>query len=142
LRLYADTSFLVSLYSPDVHSTQAAVQMSRLRGRLLLTPLGELELTNALELRIFRKEANEMEIRRAQAEFEEHARSGVFELEGAPATVYERARHIARKRTAIVGVRTLDILHVASALLLGADRFWTFDQRQSELAKAEGMRTT
>ena len=33
------------------------------------------------------------------------------------------------------GLRTLDILHVASALLLQAERFWTFDQRQSELAK-------
>jgi hypothetical protein len=91
----------------------------RLRGRLLLTPLGELELTNALELRIFRKEANETEIRRAQAEFEEHARSGVFELEGAPATVYERARRIARKRTAIVGARTLDILQVAFGSAVG-----------------------
>lgn len=141
MRIYADTSFLVSLYSPDVHSARAAGQMARLRGALLLTSLGELELTNALELRIFRKEATETEIRRAQAKFEEHARGGVFALEAVPATVYERARQITRKRTATLGLRTLDILHVASALLLRAERFWTFHQRQSELAKTEGMRT-
>jgi hypothetical protein len=57
LRVYADTSFLVSLYNPDVHTTRAADQMGRLRGIVLLTPLAE--LTNALKLRIFRKEANE-----------------------------------------------------------------------------------
>ena len=142
MRVYADTSFLVSLYSPDVHSTRAVAQMAQLRGAVLMTQLGELELTNALELRVFRKEATPTEIRRALSKFEEHTRGGVFELEPVPATVYERARQIARKQTAILGLRTLDILHVASALLLQAQRFWTFDQRQSELAKAEGMRTT
>jgi predicted nucleic acid-binding protein len=141
LRVYADTSFLVSLYSPDVHSIRAVAQMARLRGALLMTQLGELELTNALELRVFRKEATETEIRRALTKFEEHARGGVFELEAVPATVYQRARQITRKHTAVLGLRTLDILHVASALLLQAERFWTFDQRQSELARAEGMRT-
>lgn len=81
------------------------------------------------------------EIRRAQAKFEEHARGGVFELAEIPAAAYERARQIARRRASVLGLGTLDILHVASALLLQAERFWTFDQRQSELAEAEGMRT-
>lgn len=142
MRVYADTSFLVSLYSPDSHSARAAAQVTRLRGVLLLTPLTELELTNALKLRIFRKEGTEAEIRRARAEFKEHARDGVFELEAMPTTVYERARQISGKQTALRGLRTLDILHVASALLLRAERFWTFDERQSELARAEGLRTT
>jgi len=141
LRVYADTSFLVSLYSPDVHSTRAIAQMARIRGALLLTQLGELELTNALELRVFRKEATETETRRALTMFEEHARGGIFELEAVPATVHERARQITRKHTAILGLRTLEILHVASALLLQAEQFWTFDQRQSKLAKAAGLRT-
>ena len=141
MRIYADTSFLVSLYSPDVHSTRAVAQMARLRGALLMTQLGELELCNALELRVFRKEATATETRRALTQFEEHLRGGVFELEAVPGTVYERARQITRKHTAILGLRTLDILHVAAALLLLADRFWTFDQRQFELAKAEGLRT-
>jgi len=142
LRVYPDTSFLVSLYSPDLHSARAAAQVARLRGVLLLTPLSELELINALELRIFRKDATTTEVRRARAEFEEHARSGVFELEAMPTTVYKRARQISRKQTALRGLRTLDILHVASALLLRAERFWTFDQLQFELASAEGLGTT
>ena len=142
MRVYADTSFLVSLYSPDAHSARAVAQIGRLHGELLLTPLGELELANALQLRIFRKEATEMEIRRAQAKFEEHVGQGVFAFKGMPTGGFDRARQVARKHTAARGLRTLDILHVASALELKADRFWTFDQRQSALASAEGLRTT
>jgi predicted nucleic acid-binding protein len=39
-------------------------------------------------------------------------------------------------------VRTLDSLHVACALELKADRFWTFDERQAKLARARGLRTS
>jgi hypothetical protein len=140
LKVYADTSFLVSLYSADANSAQATGQMARLRGEVILTVLGELELTNAFRLHVFRKEATEAETNRAQAKFEEHVRDGVFTFQPLPPAVYDRARQIARKQTAALGCRTLDILHIASALLLQADRFWTFDQRQAALARAEGMR--
>ena len=56
MKAYADTSFLVSLYTPDVNSSTAAAHMKRLRAALPLTPLHELELLNALELRVFRGE--------------------------------------------------------------------------------------
>jgi predicted nucleic acid-binding protein len=36
-------------------------------------------------------------------------------------------------------VRTLDSLHVACALELKAERFWTFDDRQARLAEAVGL---
>jgi len=41
-----------------------------------------------------------------------------------------------------LGTRTLDTLHVACALELKAERFWTFDQRQAKLAKAAGLKTS
>jgi predicted nucleic acid-binding protein len=40
-----------------------------------------------------------------------------------------------------MGTRALDILHVASALLLRAERILTFDDRQRQLAHAEGLAT-
>lgn len=141
MKIYADTSFLVSLYSPDFHSRGAAVRMARLRGEATLTPLVELELMNALELRLFRKEATSAEIRRAESQLRDHIQTGVFALEPVPATIYERAKQISRKRTSSMGLRTLDILHVASALLLHAEQFWTFDQRQAKVARAEGLHT-
>lgn len=38
--------------------------------------------------------------------------------------------------------RTLDILHVGSAMLLGASRFISADDRQLELARALGLKAT
>jgi predicted nucleic acid-binding protein len=39
----------------------------------------------------------------------------------------------------VTGTRTLDTLHVAAALALGAKEFWTFDDRQAKLATAVGL---
>ena len=39
-----------------------------------------------------------------------------------------------------MGTRTLDVLHVASALVLSATEFYTFDRNQSRLAAMEGLR--
>jgi predicted nucleic acid-binding protein len=38
------------------------------------------------------------------------------------------------------GTRSLDILHVAAALVLGVKEFHTFDTRQAKLAKAAGLK--
>jgi predicted nucleic acid-binding protein len=139
LRVYADSSFLVSLYTLDSHSAAAAAEVRRLRPKLILTPLAELELTNALELRIFRKESPAAEVHDARTVLGGHINEGFYDVVGMPAAVYDLARRIAASRTAASGTRTLDILHVASAVLLRADAFWTFDQRQAKIAKAEGL---
>jgi predicted nucleic acid-binding protein len=139
LTAYADTSFLVSLYAPDVNSLRAA-ELMRARPNLLLTPFGELELFNALELRAFRKELGRREVQRAHGAFESDRDSGIFSLQPAPPLLYEFAARISRRRTFQLGARTLDILHVASALVLKAEAFYTFDARQRDLARAEGLR--
>ena len=48
--------------------------------------------------------------------------------------------NFARQRTAKGGHRTLDIMHVATAVHLGAKQFLTFDSRQRQLAKYAGLR--
>ena len=131
---------MVSLYSPDAHSARAAHIVRRLNPVVLLTPLGELELANALELRLFSKEANPTAIHTAQTMIHEHVQAGFFSLQGMPMTAYERARRMARRHSAQLGVSTLDILHVTCAILLRAERFLTFDERQRKLALAEGLR--
>ena len=42
-------------------------------------------------------------------------------------------------RTTTLGCRTLDIIHVAAALVLEAKEFVTFDTRQAALAKQAGL---
>ena len=56
--------------------------------------------------------------------------------------MWETSIDLARRFGPTLGVRTLDSLHVACALELRAQKFWTFDERQAKLAEAAGLDTT
>lgn len=135
---YADTSFLVSLYLPDVHSPAAWAAMKS-RPSLFLTPLHELELINAIQLAVFRKLISRAQAKSVLRDFEQD-RGGVFALIPMPIESYARAEQLARRHTPTLGTRSLDILQVATAVVLKPDVFFTFDERQRRLAKAERLR--
>lgn len=59
-----------------------------------------------------------------------------------PERTFETCAALAPRYAATLPVRTLDTLHVACALELNAERFWTFDERQAKLARAEGLKTS
>src|SRR5207302_11395481 len=107
---------------------------------VFLTSLGELELTNAIALRAFRKELTRSQVKQALTLFHRDISSGVYFLKPLASTVFDRALQLVRKRTVKLGTRTLDVLHVASALDLHIRAFYTFDRRQTGLAKAVGLR--
>jgi predicted nucleic acid-binding protein len=138
---YLETSFLVSLYTRDANSAAAAACIHEAGGPFPLTSFGEVELTNAIELRLFRREITAAEERAALADVASHLASGVFSALPTPAVMYDMARQLSRKHTAALGTRTLDILHVASALVLEAKSFYTFDRKQAQLARAAGLAT-
>lgn len=56
--------------------------------------------------------------------------------------MWETSINLARRFGPTLGVRTLDSLHVACAMELSAQKFWTFDERQAKLAEAAGLDTT
>ncbi len=135
---YADTSFLVSLYLPDVQSPSAWAAMKP-RPSLLLTPLHELELVNAIQLAVFRKLISKTQSKAVLRNFQQD-RSGVFALAPMPIESYARAEQLARRHTLTLGTRSLDILQVATALVLKPDVFFTFDERQRRLARVKRLR--
>ena len=59
-----------------------------------------------------------------------------------PSNAFEICIELARKYTPRFGLRTLDVLHVAVAVELKAEQFWTFDDRQAKLAKAVGLKVS
>ena len=136
MKIYAEPSFLVSLYSPDANSAAAARAMQGSSGDRFVTTLGELEVVNAFGLRVFRKEASPVEAKSALTNFEKDLRDGVFQLRGLLEPVFERARQLSQQTTAKLGTRTADLLHVAAALELGADYLYSFDRKQRKLAQA------
>jgi predicted nucleic acid-binding protein len=54
--------------------------------------------------------------------------------------VEEKANELSDNYSANLGCRTLDIIHVAAAILIGAREFVTFDARQAEMAKQAGLK--
>jgi predicted nucleic acid-binding protein len=139
LNCYSDTSFLASLYRLDVNSTKASEEFRLARPVLLLTPFGELELVNAFESRVFRREVEPAEIRASLSALEADVHAGVIVRKAVPEAAYTRAIELSRRHTRRLGSRALDILHVAIALELRAEMFFTFDRRQSKLARRAGM---
>jgi predicted nucleic acid-binding protein len=140
LSVYADTSFFVSLYLPDRHSAEAERRMAA-KPRIWFTTLHRAEWMHAVSQHVFRKEISALEARRAQAELERDLGSGLWLKVDLPESLWDTCAELARRHGPRLGIRTLDSLHVAAALELGAAAFWTFDERQAKLAAAEGLQT-
>lgn len=137
--IYLDASFVVSIYSADVNSRAALSALPSFGEFLTLTKLAELETVNALELRVFRKAISRPQADASLHAFDDDLRKGVFLRTGIPEAAFERARKLSLSITARVGVRTIDMLHVAAALELGATGFFTFDLRQRTVAEDAGL---
>jgi predicted nucleic acid-binding protein len=104
------------------------------RGEYFLTTFGELEVVNAFGLRVFRGEATVAQARSSVNDFEKDLSTGVFQVCGLADKVFERARQLSRQTTAKIGTRASDLLHVAAAVELGMNSFFTFDRQQRKLA--------
>ena len=66
--------------------------------------------------------------------------AGVWREVALPEKAYDQCAELARIHCPKLGVRTIDTLHVACALELNTGRFWTYDERQAKLAKAQGLK--
>jgi len=80
LIVYADTSFLFSLYVPDVNSSAAAAIMKRMKPPLLATDFAEFEFINALNWRIFRKELRAAEEQAVLLSFSRDIHAGAIRI--------------------------------------------------------------
>ena len=103
MKVYADASFLVSLYSLDANSAAAARAVKASTGERFVTILGELEVLNAFGLRVFRKEVTAAQAQSSLTDFEKDLRDGLFQLRGLPDPIFERARQLSRQTTAKLG---------------------------------------
>ncbi len=135
MKAYADTSFLVSLYSPDANSRAAAQAVRKAGGELLITTLVELEAANALELRVHRKEISRAEANASWNAFSRDVSNAVWTMRPLTDQVFQRALMLSRQTTARLGTRSADVLHVAAALEFGCGALYSFDQRQRSLAQ-------
>ena len=141
-RTYADPSALLKLYVHEPESAAMSAWRRRVKGALALTEHGRLEIVNGVRLAAFRKVINGDAVADALASFDEDIAEGRYvEADILWRATLRRARELSRLHTVGIGCRTLDGIHVASALELELREFVTFDRRQAHLAKAAGLKT-
>lgn len=140
-QLYVDPSALLKLYLHEPESRAMAGWRAKCSTPLAVTLHGRVEMINGLALAYQRGFLGPAPFQVALATLEEDFEQGRYR----PAdllwrAVLKRAADFSRQYTAVFGTRTLDVLHVASAVELGLKRFVTFDKRQRQLALAVGLK--
>ena len=141
MNAYFDTSVITKWYLPEANSAEALRVRARFSPPATLTHLHRLELLTAWELKAFRREIARQIIDRAWSHVEDDLAAGIWELPVYDLTdTFSRAESLSRKHSASLGTRSLDVLHVATALVLSATTFVTADPRQAKLAKVVGLR--
>ncbi len=136
---YADTSFLISWHTGDARFP--AVTALRKSGEAVVwTPWQQVEFNNAMRLLVFRQLATRQDLTIVLASVQAAVEAGDLVAAPLPAySLWEEADRLSRVHTLSLGIRTLDLLHVAAARVLRTRRFLTFDLRQHALAQAAGL---
>lgn len=135
-----DTSFLFAVYANDVHTQRAVGWLKSWKSPLLVTVLNEFELANAVRFAEFRGGIRPGEASVFWSQFEADRSSGRIVSQVCNlAVIIDEAKRLSTAHTLEGGHRSFDILHVAAAIVIGAERFLSFDRNQRRLAEAEGL---
>lgn len=137
--LYLDTSAFLKLYVRERGSESVQHLVASQSDPLPVWDILEMELHNALLMKVFWKELSAPEATRQQDLFKHRKAKGFYFVpEINRSDLMAEFRRLA-EHTPELGCRTMDIVHVACASLLKVDRFLTFDARQKRLAEAVGL---
>lgn len=138
---YADTGFLVSLYLEESTSKAADAALGTNRQPLPVIALGLLEFRNALNRAVHQQRITTAERDALWQDVETDIAGGfLVATHVASADLHAKARELSDRYTPTVGTRSLDLLHVAAALLLDVKTFFSFDERQRQAASCEGFK--
>ncbi|MBI4703219.1 MAG: PIN domain nuclease [Deltaproteobacteria bacterium] len=140
-RTYVDPRALRRLYVHDDLSRAFCAWRARLGGALPITLHGRAELVNSIALAVFRHDITDEAGSGALADLAADLAEGRLHLAPLPwRRAWDDAAELSRTHTPKLGTRTLDVLHVSSALVLGCRAFVTYDGRQTALAEAVGLK--
>ena len=144
---YPDTSFLCAMYRFQANSRIAATHFAAMSEALhVASPLlYEFRQSTRWQAYIHSKDPskgfNRTTAQAALAKLQANLASGALVVVPVDwADLANIAERLSAQHTWTQGHRVFDILHVASALHLGASEFLTFDANQKRLAEAEGLR--
>jgi predicted nucleic acid-binding protein len=139
--IYADSAVVVSLYrTSEGTSHQVRRELQLAAEPLVLSPLTLLEVRNAFNMAIHRGEIGVTERDAILADINHHLETGFFRMaEVSQADIYQKAAKLSDHHTPEHLTRSLDLMHVATAVLASARIFLSTDARQRRVAQAEGL---
>jgi len=108
--------------------------------RIWFSPLHSAECSHAISKQVFYRKISLAEMDAVFETLKRDRADGLWLETAMPENAFEVCADLGRRYAPKLGMRTLDTLHVACAIELKAERFWTFDERQAKLAKAQGMK--
>ena len=107
----------------------------------MVMPYGETEFTNTVFAVTARpKSWTVSEAKAIEEDFVRDIQAGVWQWKDFPPEIWARARELSRRHAPALRCRAMDVIHVASALVLAADDFYTFHRDQAKLARAAGLK--
>ena len=137
MKAYPDSSFLCALYRLQANSTEAAAYFAAMPGSLEVTTLLLYEFRQVVRFQIrLRRHDPSKGYPRAEgikmlADLKSDLISGAVTIIPAPwQQIYLAAERLSELYTDASGHRSMDILHVATAIELGVKEFLTFDGNQ------------
>lgn len=144
---YPDTSFLCARYRFQANSRHAEQHLAKTQDPLYVASPVLFEFRQSTRLQVFlhandaAKGFDRATALQAMAGLQSHIADGtVILLPVDWANVMNLAERLSHQHTWTRGYRAFDLLHVATALHLGAEEFLTFDVKQAELAAPEGLK--
>jgi len=144
---YPDTSFLCALYVPQDNSAVAAAHYREMSEPIHVTALLLYEFRQSARFQTFlhaqdrRKGYPVTVAEKAIADLQSDLATSVVVIVSADwPDVYAIAERLSAQSTGRGGHRAFDLLHVATALTLGARQFLTFDANQRRVAETEGLK--
>jgi predicted nucleic acid-binding protein len=136
---YFDSSALIAVYATERFSRQARAE-ARVTPGIPFTVLHELEVGTALRVLHGRGVLTARELRDLLAHMtDDRSAHRLREVRIDLFVVFARALELSARHASTLLCRSLDVLHVATALEIGCTRFVSGDDRQLALASAEGL---
>ena len=146
---FPDTSFLYALYREQDNSSKADQRFDRLDEPLVVSSLLLLEFRQSLRFQVSLHRQDKTKgflltvATKMQAALKDDLDSGIIKTAAVEwVAVHGIAERLSAAHTLLGRHRLIDILHVATALHLGAKEFLTFDANQKLLAQAEGLKAS
>jgi len=137
----ADSSLIVALYLNEADSARADAACASVAPPIRLTDWHRLEIANAFQRAVKNGRITAEQAALLWQEFTADVLAGRFEIVAIDhSAVLARTLALTQKHTAITGTRSLDLIHIASALEIGATGFLSLDHRQRQTALSEELK--